>query len=60
VAVGEQSPLILRPLIGLLYQPWKIDGADCEAISGMNEWQVKSKYFDETCPSAVLATTDPT
>jgi hypothetical protein len=21
------------------YQPWMIDGDDCGAISGMNEWQ---------------------
>jgi hypothetical protein len=22
----------------ILYQPWMIDDGDCEAISGMNEW----------------------
>jgi hypothetical protein len=26
----------------------------------MNEWQGKPKYSEETCPSAALATTDPT
>jgi hypothetical protein len=25
----------LRPFIGLLYQPWKIDGDDCGVISEM-------------------------
>jgi hypothetical protein len=30
----ERSPLSLRPLIGLLYQPWMTDGDDCGAISG--------------------------
>jgi hypothetical protein len=33
----EPSPLLLRPFIGLLYQPWMMtDGDDCGAISGMN------------------------
>jgi hypothetical protein len=32
----ERGPLLLRSFIGLLYQPWMIDG-DCGAISGMNE-----------------------
>jgi hypothetical protein len=36
--------IILRPFIGLLYQHWMIDGDDCEAIGGMNEWQGKQKY----------------
>jgi hypothetical protein len=40
----EPSPLLLRPFIGLLYQSWVIDGDDSEAISGMSEWQEKSKY----------------
>jgi hypothetical protein len=34
----EPSPLLLRPFIDLLYQPWMIDGDDCGEISGMNEW----------------------
>jgi hypothetical protein len=56
----EPSPLLLRPFIGLLYQPWMIDGDDCGAISVINEWQGKPKYCEETCPSAALSTTDPT
>jgi hypothetical protein len=59
VAGVEPSPLILRPFIGLFYQPWVMDGDDCAAISGMNEWQEKPKYSEETCPSAALSTTDP-
>jgi hypothetical protein len=43
----------------LLYQPWMMDGDDCGAISGMNEWQGKPKYPEKTCPSAVLPTADP-
>jgi hypothetical protein len=35
----EQSPLLLRPLIGLFYQPWMTNDDDWGAISGMNEWQ---------------------
>jgi hypothetical protein len=49
----------LRTLIGLLYQPWVIDG-DCGADDGMNEWQGKPKYSEETRPSAALSATDPT
>jgi hypothetical protein len=33
------SPLLLRPLTGLLYQLLMTNGDDCGAISGMNEWQ---------------------
>jgi hypothetical protein len=36
-----------------------IDG-ELGAISGMNEWQVKPKYSEKTCPSAALTTADPT
>jgi hypothetical protein len=36
------------------------DGDDCGAIGGMNEWQEKPKYSEETCHSAALSTTDPT
>jgi hypothetical protein len=32
----EPGPLLLRLFIGLLYQPWMIDGDDCGAISGMS------------------------
>jgi hypothetical protein len=34
----EPSPLLLRPFIGLLYQPWMIHDDDCGAIGEMNEW----------------------
>jgi hypothetical protein len=34
--VVEPIPRLLRPFIGLLYQPWMMDGDDCETISGMN------------------------
>jgi hypothetical protein len=41
----EPIPLVLRPFIGLLYQPWMVDDDDddedddCEAIGGMNDLQ---------------------
>jgi hypothetical protein len=35
-----------------------IDGDDCEAISGTNEWQEKLKYLEKTCPSTILFTID--
>jgi hypothetical protein len=56
-----KSYIILRLFVGLLYQPWMIDSDDCEAISGVNKWQRKPKYWEKTCPSAALSTTtDPT
>jgi hypothetical protein len=30
------------------------DADDCETIRGMKEWQGKSKYSEETCPSAAV------
>jgi hypothetical protein len=27
-----------------IYRPWMVDGYDCAAINGMNEWQGKRKY----------------
>jgi hypothetical protein len=33
---------------------------DFGAVSGMNEWPVKPKYSEETCPIATLSITDPT
>jgi hypothetical protein len=33
---------------------------DCGAISGMNEWQGKPKYVEETYTSAALSTTNIT
>jgi hypothetical protein len=50
------SSLSLRPFIGLLYQPYMIDGDDCGATSGMNHWQGKLKYSEKPCPSATLYT----
>jgi hypothetical protein len=46
----EPSPLLLRSLIGLLYQPWMMDGDDYEAIGGMHDWQAKPKYSDKPAP----------
>jgi hypothetical protein len=37
-----------------------IDGDDCGAISGINEWQGKPKYSEKTCTSDALSATDPT
>jgi hypothetical protein len=56
----EPSPLLLRPFIGLFYQPLVIDGDDGGAISGMIDRQGKCKYRKLTYHSAALSTTDPT
>jgi hypothetical protein len=56
----EPSALLLRPFIGLLYQPWLIYSDDYGAIGGMNEWQGKPKCSEKTHASAVLSTTDLT
>jgi hypothetical protein len=56
----DPSPLLLQPLIGILYQHFMIDVDVCGAIGGMNEWQGKPKYWEETFPSAALSTADPT
>jgi hypothetical protein len=37
-----------------------MDGGDCWAIIGMNEWQEEQRYLKKICPSAALSTTDPT
>jgi hypothetical protein len=37
-----------------------VDGDDCRAIGGMNEWQGKPQYLEKTCPIAALSTTDAT
>jgi hypothetical protein len=37
-----------------------IDDDDFGAVSEMDEWQRKSKYREETCPSAAVPTTGPT
>jgi hypothetical protein len=44
----EPIPPLLWTFIGLLYQPWMIDGDDCGAVSAMNEWWGKLKYLEET------------
>jgi hypothetical protein len=36
--------LLLRPFIGLLYQPWTADGDDFGAISGMSDCHGKAEY----------------
>jgi hypothetical protein len=59
-AVVEQRSLLLRQFIGLLYQSWMIDGDDCGAVGGVNEWQGKPKYSEETRPSSAQSTKDPT
>jgi hypothetical protein len=46
----EPSPLLLRPFVGILHQPWMIDGDDCGVISGVNQWQGNPKYSEDTCP----------
>jgi hypothetical protein len=35
------------------------DDDDCGTISGMIEWQEGLKYWQETCPSVHLSTTNP-
>jgi hypothetical protein len=50
IAGMEPNPLTLRPSVVLLYQPWMIYGDDFGAINGVNEWQDKPKYSEETCP----------
>jgi hypothetical protein len=37
-----------------------VDGNGCKAIGGMNDWQGKSKYSEETYSSAALSTAEPT
>jgi hypothetical protein len=56
----EPSSQLLRPFIGLLYQPRMVDGDECEAISGMKAGRGKQKYSEKTCPTDALSTTDPT
>jgi hypothetical protein len=48
LVVVEQNPLLLRPLIHLLYQPWMINGDYCGAILRISDWQGKPKYSEET------------
>lgn len=48
----KASPLLQRPLM-------KNDG-DCGGDDRLNDSQRNPKYVEETCPSAVLFTTEPT
>jgi hypothetical protein len=57
----ERSPLLLRPLTGLFYQPSMIDDDDdddddFESINGINKWQGKLQYSEETRCGAALST----
>jgi hypothetical protein len=36
------------------------DDGDLVAIGGMDDWQGKPKYWEKTCPSTALSTTDST
>jgi hypothetical protein len=56
----KPRPQLLWSFIGLLYPSLIIDGDDCGAIVGMNEWQKTPKYSEKTCPSAALSTIDTT
>jgi hypothetical protein len=38
----------------------QIDGYDCGANSGINEWQGKQEYSEKICPSVALPTLDHT
>jgi hypothetical protein len=46
----KPSSLLPRLLIDQLYEPWMIDGVDCGAITGINEWQGKAKVFGGNLP----------
>jgi hypothetical protein len=37
-----------------------MDGDECGAISGTNEWQGQQEYWEETCSSIALSNTGPT
>jgi hypothetical protein len=58
----EPSPLLLRPLMGLVYQSQITDDDDdeCGATGEMNEWQGKPKYSEKAYPSVPLSTINPT
>jgi hypothetical protein len=57
----EPSPLLLRPVIGLLYQPWMTGRSDFGAISGMNECGRGNRSSRrKPASSAALSTKYPT
>jgi hypothetical protein len=47
----EPSPLLLRPLTVLLYQPRMMMGED-EWSSRWKDWQGEPKYSEKTCSNA--------
>jgi hypothetical protein len=44
----EPSQLLLRPVIGLLYQPWMINDDSCGEVDRMNNCQAKPKYPEKS------------
>jgi hypothetical protein len=46
----EQSLLLLRPLVDLLYQPWMIDDDNSGRTGGMNDWQGETKVLGGNLP----------
>jgi hypothetical protein len=63
MARAESISLLLRPLLGQLYQTLMIDdydGSDCRGICSMNDWQGKRKCSEKTCRSASLSTINAT
>jgi hypothetical protein len=53
----EPSPLLQSHLLADF--TWMVDGDECGAVRGMNEWQKKSEYSKKTCLNTALITTDP-
>jgi hypothetical protein len=49
----------MRPIIGLIYQPWMIDGDDCGSISGVSGKENGSTRR-KTYLNAASSTTNPT
>jgi hypothetical protein len=56
----EPSALLLLLFVGLLCQLSMIDGDDCGAVGGMNDWQGKRKFSERACPSGALSGADAT
>jgi hypothetical protein len=49
------SPVLHGPFIGLLYQPWMINGGDCGAVGGMNVGQGNRSTQREPALSALTS-----
>jgi hypothetical protein len=49
----EPSPLLLWPFINLWYQSRMINGDDCGAISGMNEWHGDTEVLGANLPQCL-------